>query len=135
MLKHLFVIISALTLIFPAYASDKSVPAEAKGFKGTVSAKVVSKSNISMTIKIRGIEKVNETNKAKEPKALRGKTINIREKWNRGKPDRLQMKFISNVKIGERLDLDIAQGFDGTFHIHKLNDEQRDIALNPSKKK
>jgi hypothetical protein len=55
------------------FAKDKTqIPKEAYGFKGVVSAKVISKSNISMTIAIMA-EEIKQTQESKRLRLDSGK--------------------------------------------------------------
>lgn len=109
------------------------LPEGARGFSGMVRGIVVGKKEGVFIFKVARIMKVWEGNKAKNPESLIGKTITIGPGWVKGgdgkwHPVERHVRFIRLLKVGDEINIEIANREGDRFNILELNEEQRRAA-------
>jgi len=113
-------------------ASD--LPEGVHGFSGMVRGTVLAKGEKhTFLFKVHEVLKVWENNKAKHPKALAGKTVNVGPRWVKGeggkwRPNELHVAFIKKLEVGHEGPLEIKNSERDHFAILELSGEQREQA-------
>lgn len=108
-------------------------PDELKGFKGTIGGAVISKQDNGFTIKIMKVGNILPGNKAANPESAVGKIVLISAGGEKGKdgkwrPIEAQIKFISSLKFGEIIKIQVVNDEGERLHIIELDQWQRERA-------
>ncbi len=106
-------------LASPAY---ESIPTAAKGFAGMLRGKVVGTQEGQIVVEVAEITNVWNHSKAENPKAIAGKKVVVKARDGAEQMGR----FISAVKTGESLKLDVANREGDTLTILELTESQRE---------
>jgi len=110
-------------------AGAQGVPEAAQGFAGMISAKVIEASKDSAKVEVTAIDTTYKHSKAKDPEALKGRTVVLRVKPERyskkpGYAD-LVRKFFAQLKPGDAEKFDVKhEGGDGLAFM-ELTEAQR----------
>ncbi|WP_153559439.1 Dabb family protein [Roseimaritima sediminicola] len=111
--------------VFDSYLSQPdhdSIPTAAKGFAGMLRGRVVGTQQGQLTVEVAEIAKVWSHSKAEAPKALVGKNVVVKAREGAEQIAR----FISAVKAGESLELDVANREGDTLTLLELTERQRE---------
>lgn len=109
----------------PAAEKDYTVPADAKGFAGTIEGKAISKNDTTgaLVIKIQKVVSTRKDNLAKKPAALKGATVEILPQvlfaGGRLTADSKQIDFVKSLAIGSSITATLKS--DGLFKLRMQN--------------
>jgi stress responsive alpha/beta barrel protein len=105
-------------------AKTLKLPDDAAHFAGMIEGKVVAKTDRGLLLQVEKVLKTWRNSKAKDPKSLVGKRVHIIVKSD-GNYGRLVRKFVSTLKPGEGVELDVAHREGEVLVILELTEKQR----------
>ncbi len=104
--------------------TEAGLPPAARGFAGMIQAKVVKKVDGSVTVTVEKITKTWEHSKAKDPRSMVGKRVNVLPSTE-GRHSALIPRFLEYLKIGEEASLDVANRKGNDLILLELSKEQQ----------
>lgn len=103
----------------PGVAAKAPLPEAALGFAGMIQGKVVETRDGQIVVEVTGVLKEWKHSKAKHAKGMIGKTIPIE-----GREGNIA-RFVKLLKVGEEVELDVAQKNNAALTILELTEPQR----------
>jgi len=119
--KHLWSGVRVFDSYLPT-PTHNALPAAAKGFSGMLRGKVVGKQDRGIIVAVQEITNVWRQSKAEDPKSLVGKKVLVIPRDGAEQT----VRFVSAVKVGESIKLDVGNKQGDTLVILELTADQRE---------
>jgi len=131
----LAMVLGFLVLTAAAAAEKPKLPEGVQGFSGMLRGTVVAvaEDGRGFQLKVEKIVKLWKGNKAEDPEAAVGKTLEINPRWTKGEqgrwhPVERHVKFIRSLKVDENIDIEAVNDERQRLHVLELSAEQRERA-------